>query len=241
MSVAVNLTTSTGYESTSQITGKVATRFSSRPRAALPQRETQQVRRLAAGESLYFEGDDASFVYEVLEGVLRTSKVLCDGRRLVVSFNFPGQIVGISHDRTQHATCEAIAPAKVAVIKRSALSLIVKDRPEFAEQLLQFTAESLNTMQDHFLVLGRKCASEKIASFLLALAQRESVSETGSVSFRLPMTRSDIADYLGLTIETVSRNLTALKNQGVIDLPQTNLVQVGNIDRLKDKTLQEQD
>lgn len=245
MSVAMNVTPSPRYACPSRISGpvsgKVSTRISSRTPSAISQRETAQVRRLAAGESLYYEGDDASFVYEVLEGVLRTSKVLCDGRRLVVSFNFPGQIVGISHDKTQHATCEAIAPAKVAVIKRSALSSIVSDRPEFAEQLLQFTAESLNTMQDHFLVLGRKCASEKIASFLLALAQREPVSESGSVSFHLPMTRSDIADYLGLTIETVSRNLTALKNQGVIDLPQTNLVRVGNIERLKDKTLQEQD
>lgn len=245
MNVAMNVTTSPAYESNSQVSspvpGKVSNRFSSRIPAAVPRRETPQIRRLSAGESLYFEGDDASFVYEVLEGVLRTSKVLCDGRRLVVSFNFPGQIVGISHDKTQHATCEAIAPTKVAVIKRSALSSIVKDRPEFAEQLLQFTAESLNRMQDHFLVLGRKCASEKIASFLLALAQREPVSDCGGVSFRLPMTRSDIADYLGLTIETVSRNLTALKNQGVIDLPQTNLVRVGNIERLKGKTLQEQD
>lgn len=207
--------------------------------APVPRRETPQIKRLAAGEALFFEGDDASFVYEVLEGVIRTSKVLCDGRRLVVSFNFPGELVGISHDECQHATCEAIAPAKVAVIRRSTLSTIIKDRPEFAEQLLQFTAESLNSMQDHFLVLGRKCASEKIASFLLALAEREPISESGSVSFRLPMTRSDIADFLGLTIETVSRNLTVLKSEHVIDLPQTNLVKVRNIERLRDRTLQE--
>jgi len=245
MSVAINVRTSPRYDCPSRISGpvsgKVSTRISSRTTPANSRRDPLQIRRLAPGESLYYEGDDASFVYEVLEGVLRTSKVLSDGRRLVVSFNFPGQIVGISHDKAQHATCEAIAPTKVAVIKRSALSSLVKDRPEFAEQLLQFTAESLNTMQDHFLVLGRKSASERIASFLLALAQREPVGEDGSLSFRLPMTRSDIADYLGLTIETVSRNLTALKKQGVIDLPQTNLVRVSNIERLKDRTLQEQD
>jgi len=207
--------------------------------APVAKRDVPQSRRLAAGEALFFEGDDANFVYEVLDGVLRTSKVLCDGRRLVVSFNYPGQLVGFSHDTVQHATCEAIGKAKVAVIKRSALSSIIRDRPEFAEQLLRFTAESLNSMQEHFVVLGRKCASEKIASFLLALAEREAESDGGAVAFRLPMTRSDIADFLGLTIETVSRNLTALKSEGVIDLPQTNLVRVRNIERLRDKTLQE--
>jgi len=204
-------------------------------------RFTTQIRRLAPGEALFFEDDDANYVYEVLEGVIRTSKILCDGRRLVVSFNFPGQLVGFSHDTVHHATCEAIAPTSIRVIKRSALSTIIRDRPEFAEQLLRFTAESLNAMQEHFVVLGRKCASEKLASFLLALAERETASESGAVSFRLPMTRSDIADFLGLTIETVSRNLTVLKIDGVIDLPQTNLVRVRDIARLREKALQEQD
>lgn len=212
-----------------------------RPHFDAPRHDTAQVRSLSNGDALFYEGDDAGYVYEVLEGVIRTSKFLSDGRRLVVAFNFPGELVGLTHDEIHHATCEAIAPAKVRAIRRSALSTIIKDRPEFAEQLLRFTAESLNSMQDHFVVLGRKSASEKLASFLLALAEREAKGSNGPVSFHLPMTRSDIADFLGLTIETVSRNLTALKGDGVIDLPQTNLVRVRDIERLRAKTLQEQD
>ncbi|MEM8812147.1 MAG: helix-turn-helix domain-containing protein [Pseudomonadota bacterium] len=204
-------------------------------------RDSSRIRRLDAGDALFYEGDEAGYVYEVLEGAIRTSKILSDGRRLVVSFNFPGDLVGFSHDDMHHATCEALAQTKVRAIRRSALSSIIKDRPEFAETLLRFTAESLNIMQDHFVVLGRKSASEKLASFLLSLAEREDCDEGGPVIFRLPMSRSDIADYLGLTIETVSRNLTALKSRGVIDLPQTNLVRVRDIDRLRDRTLQEQD
>ena len=210
-------------------------------RPGRPWRDMAQVRRLEPREALYFEGDDSTFFYEVLEGVVRTSKVLSDGRRQVVSFNFPGELVGLSHDTVYHTTCEAIAPTQVRVIKKSALSTIMKERPEFAEQLLKVAAESLNSMQDHFVVLGRKCASEKLASFLLALAERETAREGETISFRLPMTRSDIADFLGLTIETVSRNLTVLKNEGIIDLPQTNIVRVRDISRLRGKTLQEHD
>lgn len=209
--------------------------------STLHARDNQQTRSIAAREALYFEGDEAGFVYEILEGAVRTSKLLSDGRRQVVAFNFAGDLIGFSHDNEHHTTCEAIAPTRVRPIRKSTLATTMRDCPEIAARLLDVAAANLDAMQDHFVVLGRKCASERLASFLLALARREHGDGRREVSFRLPMTRSDIADFLGLTIETVSRNLTSLKVRGIIDLPQTNLVHVRDMNRLRNMALQERD
>ena len=188
--------------------------------------------KLRAHEALFCEGDDADFVYEVVEGVVCSYRILVDGRRQVLAFAYPGDLVGLSPSAVHRFSCEAVGEAKVRSIAKSSLMRCAREQADIGHCLLEFATSELASMQDHQLLLGRKSAIEKLASFLLAMARRFAGDRGKSSRFNLPMTRSDIADYLGLTIETVSRNMTKLKNAGVIDLPQTNSVHVRDIDRL---------
>lgn len=187
-----------------------------------------------AGEPLFFEGDEADFVYEVLDGVFCCYSLLPDGRRQVTGFVHPGDIIGLGSQATYHTNCDAVCDAMVRSIPRSRLMRVAEERPELGSRLLNCATEQLAGMQQHFVLLGRKSAKEKLASFLLTLARRYAGEDAGEVTFVLPMTRSDIADYLGLTIETVSRTFTKLKTAGVIDLPQSTTVHVRDILRLEE-------
>ena len=190
-------------------------------------------RSLAKHEMLFGEGDKGGGYYEVLEGVVCSLRILHDGRRQILSFNFPGDIVGIGHEVECKCSCEAVCAALVRCIPATTLQRSIETRPEIARKLLKAATIELAIMHDHFVLVGRKSATEKIASFLLALARREN-SDNREVTFQLPMTRTDIADFLGMTIETVSRRFTALRKLGVIDLPQTNTVHVRDMMRLED-------
>ncbi len=192
--------------------------------------ETGQVElNLRAGEPLFCEGDDAEFVYEVLDGVFCCYSLLPDGRRQVTGFVHPGDIIGLGSQDTYHTSCDAVCDATVRSIPRSRLMKVAEERPELGSRLLDCATEQLAGMQQHFVLLGCKSAQEKLASFLLTLARRYAGEDAEEVTFILPMTRSDIADYLGLTIETVSRTFTKLRNAGVIDLPQSTTVHVRDI------------
>lgn len=184
-------------------------------------------------ESLFFEGDDADFVYEVVEGVVASYSILSDGRRQIHGFFFPGDLLGLSPDGEYHANTCAIGKIRVRSIPRSKLMRTAMERPEVAAKLLECATSQLVGMQNHFVLLGRKCAKEKVASFLHALAVRYKQDGAQTVSFRLPMSRTEIADYLGLTIETVSRTITKLRIAGVIDLPHSSTVEVRNIKKLE--------
>lgn len=184
------------------------------------------VRRLARHETLFSEGDEGGKYYEVLEGVVCSFRILHDGRRQILSFNYPGDMIGIGHELGCKCSCEAVADARVRSIPVSALDRSIQMRPELARKLLKVATIELASMHDHFVMVGRKSATEKLASFLLALARRECGDDAGTATFQLPMTRTDIADFLGMTIETVSRRFTSLRKLGVIDLPQTTTVHV---------------
>ena len=191
------------------------------------------IRSLGKHEMLFSEGEKGGRYYEVLEGVICSYRILHDGRRQIMSFNYPGDIVGIGHEVECKSSCEAVNEAKVRCIPAVTLQKSIETRPEIARKLLKVATIELANMHDHFVLVGRKSAPEKIASFLLALARREN-SDNNQITFQLPMTRTDIADFLGMTIETVSRRLTALRKLGVIDLPQTNTVHVRDMMRLED-------
>jgi len=191
------------------------------------------IRSLDKHEMLFGEGDKGGRYYEVLEGVVCSYRILHDGRRQILSFNYPGDVVGIGHEIEYKCSCEAVSDAKVRCIAAATLQRSMETRPEIARKLLKVATIELASMHDHFVLVGRKSAPEKIASFLLALARRED-SDKNEVAFQLPMTRTDIADFLGMTIETVSRRFTALRKMGVIDLPQTNTVHVRDMVRLED-------
>ncbi|SNR84926.1 CRP/FNR family transcriptional regulator, anaerobic regulatory protein/CRP/FNR family transcriptional regulator, nitrogen fixation regulation protein [Puniceibacterium sediminis] len=199
---------------------RVGTDFSSRPQAsAHPQRQH------AAGTHLFREGDHAANVYEVKSGVLRLTRVLENGRRQVIAFGLPGDIIGFPNGDLHHTDCDVIATAEIITHRRSALETSEGD-PETHQRLLRAALREISAMQDHFMMLARKSAIEKVASFLIVLSQRTGVPIGNYTTFSLPMSRADIADFLGLTIETVSRSFSLLRKNGTIALetPQTVLV-----------------
>jgi CRP-like cAMP-binding protein len=172
------------------------------------------------GEEIYGEGEHAEYLYKVVSGAVRMYKVLDDGRRQVGAFYLPGDIFGFEFGDDHAASAEAIGNAKVLVFKRSSvLTLSARDN-DVARQLWNMTARELQRTQGHMLLLIQS-ASERVTSFLLEMAERTS----GHNEVELPMSRQDIADYLGLTIETVSRTLTQLEHDGIIAVPTSRRIQ----------------
>jgi len=170
----------------------------------------------ARGEEVYGEGEPAEFLYRVKSGCVRTYKVLSDGRRQIGAFYLPGDVFGLEAGDEHALSAEAITPSKVQAVKRSALMSRAASDSRMAQHLLEVTAAELRRAQSHMLLLI-KSAQERVAGFLLEMANR---AKTRS-EVDLPMSRQDIADYLGLTIETVSRTLTQLENACAITLPSS--------------------
>lgn len=178
--------------------------------------DLEGVRRLCArDEEIYAEESAADFVYEVVEGVVRTCRLLSDGRRQIEDFYLPGDVFGLEAGLTRRATAEALGPVTLKVVRRTALSDLATRDADLARKLWALTARDLRRTQDHLLMLGRRSATERVAGFLLDLAERTDSEDV----LDLPMSRQDIADYLGLTIETVSRTFTQLQNTGLIEAP----------------------
>lgn len=174
---------------------------------------TQMV--LAKGEELFAEGDDAEFFYEMVSGSIRSYKLLSDGRRQIDAFHLQGDIFGLEAGSEHRFSAEAVGDVTVIAYRRSRLSTLIQDDASFGDRIMNATLRSLERAQDHMLLLGRKTAQEKMATFLLDMADRLSDDHE---HFELPMQRSDIADHLGLTIETVSRTLTQFARNGLIEL-----------------------
>jgi len=172
---------------------------------------------------IYGEGEPADYIYKVLSGTVRTSKVLSDGRRQIGAFYLPGDTFGLEAD-LEHTYCaEAMGDASVLVVKRSAVAAEAQRNGHVARELWAATARELARAQNH-LTLLIKSAQERVAAFLLEMADR--VPDTAGIE--LPMSRQDIADYLGLTIETVSRTLTQLESKAAIELPRSRHVVLRN-------------
>jgi CRP/FNR family transcriptional regulator len=182
------------------------------------------------GETLFTEGDDAEGIYEVVSGMLRLYKLLPDGRRQITGFLSAGQVLGLAPEGTHIYSAEAITPVTLCRYARRSLDRLIDEVPGLARRLLAVTSHELRAAQDQMLLLGRKAAGEKVASFLLLMADQQGTEDRVSV----PMSRSDIADYLGLTTETVSRTFTKLKQEGFIALPTPYDVQIIDRDRLED-------
>ena len=176
-----------------------------RPAAEAP--ALGSTRCLAKDEAIFAEGDRAVYFYKVVSGALRTSKLLSDGRRQIDAFHLPGDIFGIESGDEHRFTAEALGSATVIAYRRCSLDALASGDAAFSRQIVAAMMRSLERAQDHMLLLGRKSAMEKIATFLLDMAERFA----GIDHVDLPMSRTDIADHLGLTIETVSRSLTQLE------------------------------
>ena len=163
-------------------------------------------------EEVYGESEDAEFVYKVVEGAVRTHKVLSDGRRQITGFHLPGDLFGFEQGETHRHTAEALTDTKVLIFKRRRIERAATRNAEVACQLWSMATANLRDAQDLTLLLGRRSAQERLAAFLVEVDGRFG----GTGTFALPMTRRDIADYLGLTIETVSRTLSQLEEDGAL-------------------------
>jgi len=184
-------------------------------------------------EDLFLEGDKASHVIEVIDGIVCAYRLLPDGQRHVASFYFPGDIIGYCCDGIHSFSAQALTPVRVRRIPRAALERLIERRPDIARRLLKLAVEELAATRDHLLCIASKSAEAKMAAFLLALSRRNEMVGEDPTRVSLPMTRVDIGDYLGLTIETVSRTLSKLKRVGIIALPRTSLVVLRDPDRLE--------
>jgi CRP/FNR family nitrogen fixation transcriptional regulator len=174
-------------------------------------------------EEIYGEGEPADYFYKVVSGAVRTSRVLADGRRQVGGFYLAGDMFGLETDSEHSFSAEAITDCKVLVIKRSALVALAGRDHEIAGDLWAITGAELRRVQEHIL-LFIKSAQERVAAFLVEMAGRIPAGN----AVELPMSRQDIADYLGLTIETVSRTLTLLENAETIELPSSRRILLRN-------------
>lgn len=171
---------------------------------------------LASDDVLIREGDPAGHVFNITSGSVRVYKLLPDGRRQIVGFLFAGDFIGLATGDAYVFTVEAIEPATACRFRKAEYRTLVRERPALEAALLDRASHELAAAQNQMLLLGRKTAQERLASFLLDLAPQDRLRPAPEGHVRLPMTRSEIADYLGLTIETVSRVLTKLKSQGII-------------------------
>ncbi len=169
---------------------------------------------------IYGEGEPAEYFYHVVTGAVRTYKVLQDGRRQIGSFQLPGDFFGLEAGAQHGFSAEAIIDSTVRVAKRSVIVAMAARDSDIAADLWTSTAGGLRAAQDHMLLLGRKNAEERVATFLLDMARREFTEQL----VELPMSRQDIADYLGLTIETVSRTLTQLEGKAAIELSSSRRI-----------------
>jgi CRP-like cAMP-binding protein len=176
---------------------------------------------------IYGENEPAEYLYKVVGGAVRTYKVLVDGRRQICAFHLPGDFFGLEIDSTHALSAEAITNSKILMIKRTALMALAERDRDVALRLWIMTGDELRHVQAHVLLLI-KTAKERVAAFLLEMAERVTAAD----EVELPMSRQDIADYLGLTIETVSRTLTDLESQSAISLPSSRRVVLRNRDAL---------
>jgi CRP/FNR family transcriptional regulator, nitrogen fixation regulation protein len=172
---------------------------------------------------IYGENEDAEYLYKVVSGTIRTYKVLADGRRQIGAFYVPGDVFGLEGGAQHAFSAEAVTDTKVLVVKRSAVVALAGRDTDVARQLWTITACELQRAQEHLLALI-KTAEERVVGFLLDMAARVSSGN----QFELPMSRQDIADYLGLTIETVSRTMTQLEHLDAIELPTSRHVVLRN-------------
>jgi CRP/FNR family nitrogen fixation transcriptional regulator len=170
--------------------------------------------RFSRNEEVFAEEEEADFVYQVISGAVREVRILSDGRRLIGAFHLPGDVFGLNCGEAHRCGAEAVADCEIALVRRSALNRMVETDGVAARRLWEFTARDLSRLQDHMLDLGRKSAVERVASFLIGMAARGPSPE----NLDLPMSRGDIGDYLGLTIETVSRTLTQLERDQAISM-----------------------
>ncbi|MDZ4778161.1 MAG: helix-turn-helix domain-containing protein [Alphaproteobacteria bacterium] len=167
---------------------------------------------VAREAAIFVQEDEVAHVYKVVSGAVRVTRLLTDGRRHIVAFYFAGELFGLEAGDTHQFSAEAVVASRIAFVRRSAVATEAENSDSAIWVVWRLMAKELARAQEHALVLGRLSAAEKVSAFLRDMAVRTGCNN----AIDLPMSRTDIADYLGLTIETVSRTLTLMERQGAI-------------------------
>lgn len=186
-----------------------------------------------AGQALFHEGDPNPYVFNVVEGAVKLYRLLPDGRRQITGFLFQGDFLGLGGRSTANFTAEALTPLQACRFRRADFDQLLNAMPALEHRLVSLAGDELMAAQEQIVLLGRKTAKERLASFLIRLSERQQLLGGSEGQVHLPMTRLDIADYLGLTIETVSRVITQLKTSGLIRLLPGNDIALPDIEALR--------
>lgn len=191
------------------------------------------LRRVEAKEFVFTEGDPTTHLFRVETGAIALYKILADGRRQIVGFAYPGDLIGLGAQGEHMMNAQAIKPTRLRCVPVGTLHQSAAKDPALGFKLYEALARELAATRDLILTTGQRSATERVVSFLLAFSRRNERNGQDPSEFELPMTRSDIGDFLGLTIETVSRTFTKLKTLGLIELPQSNRVKLVDIHELE--------
>ena len=192
--------------------------------AALDQSELRGLEHIgrhihfAPCETVFAQEDMTTSFYNLLDGVMRLYKLLPDGRRQIVGFALPGDFLGMTTSSRHNFSADAIGQVVVCRFSRAPFARYIDDKPHLLRRINELAVRELSQAQDHMVLLGRRSAEEKVATFLVGWRDRLAVLGGPTKTVPLPMSRQDIADYLGLTIETVSRTFTKLERDGVIEI-----------------------
>lgn len=192
------------------------------------------VRKLAAKEHLFVEGDAKTHVYKVEAGTLLLYKILPDAKRQVIDIAFPGDLVGLGGPGEHGFSALTTEPTRVRCLPASVLHQLAARDPAIGMKLYEAVSLELDAARTHMLAIGMREAGARLASFLLALAKRNERQGRDATEFVIPVRRADIADFLGLTIETVSRTFTKLKAGGLVDIGQCGYVRIIDAAALKE-------
>ena len=201
--------------------------------------ELAEAMTLKSGAVLAREGDPAPHVFSITSGSLRVYKLLPDGRRQITGFLFAGDFLGLAIGDEYVFSAEAMEASTVCRFRKEPFRALVQQSPPLEHMLLKRTMHELAAAQNQMLLLGRKTAIERMAYFLLDLPGHDPARPSAPGHVRLPMKRAEIADYLGLTIETVSRVLTRMKLKGLISTPSQSELIIERPDRMRQHALGE--
>ena len=210
------------------------------PESCRQLRELVSKRTLKAGETLFWEDDPAKYVYFASKGTIKAYKLLPNGRSQIIRFIVSGEIMASSCLQTHSYSAEALGDCAILMVSRKRFDKILAKDTVLMNSLTQKLSEELQKMQKQILLLGRMPATERVSNFLLDIAERQRPENTDfepGFVIELPMARADIADYLGLTIETVSHAFSKFRRDGLIDLPRPNLVHLRDQTGLQQQSL----
>lgn len=190
--------------------------------------------RLARSQPVFHQDDPATHLFIVTAGMIRLSKMLVDGRRQITGFLFPGDLLGVSFGEVYVYDAEAVDDVRLCRFPRDKFIALLDDMPRLVHQMLAVASNELVAAQDQMLLLGCKTAMEKVVSFLLLLARRANNADQSTTFVKLPMSRMDIGDYLGLSMETVSRSFGKLVEAGLIEIPSRGQISLKDGDALNE-------